>query len=132
MMMSGETVKMISGRSAYRLGVWSMWLLIFSPPLLPLALVLYVATGSNVRWQSPAVLIIGIAGIVGIALAGALVIAAFYRGRKEIAAGYTTMVRWHQDYKQVDPFSGKVIRDEGQPYIQNRPEAFDGRKSQRR
>jgi hypothetical protein len=123
----GEKVHLLPGASAYRLGTWSLIAFMSSAPLVPLALVIYVATGSSAAWQSPFAWAAFMLGVV-LACAGFLLLmASRLKGRRETARGYTTTVGLYRQFRQVDPRSGIVIRRAGDPFLERRPDGFDGR-----
>ncbi|MBN9240384.1 MAG: hypothetical protein BGO97_11770 [Micrococcales bacterium 70-64] len=59
--------------------------------------------------------------IAVVAVSSTLTLLAMRRGfpneNREVAAGYTTLYRSHQELPQVDPKTGAVIRAAGEPFI---------------
>jgi nitrate reductase gamma subunit len=120
-----QQVRLLPGPTAYRYSVWGMFFFIVSGVLVPIGLVTYLATGSTADWQSPLVWIIVILCLTAALSGFLLLLMTRLKGRREVNRGYTTAVGMYQEFKQVDPRSGMVIRAAGTPFLSRRPDGFD-------
>lgn len=108
---------MIPGSSSYELSRRGLIVFLFVLGFGVVGVVLNIAARSLPAWAHVVFWIDFVLLALALTALGAFSLAARRRGSEEVRAGYTTAMSSSQELPQVDPRSGRVVRDAGAPFL---------------